>query len=115
MIGGAFCFYKNPSTASKYFLTMRKIEEMTMNESGMSGMGSASLSTVIGAAIGIAVFILATLLIPKLVERFSTHIDEQKEIARGNQAVAEYYGRIVSACILGVSIIIAAAVYAGLQ
>jgi hypothetical protein len=41
-------------------------------------------------------------------------IDEDKEIARGNQAVAEYFGRVVAASILGMSIIVAAAVLGGL-
>ena len=86
-----------------------------MNESNFNGIGADALYTLIAAGIGLAFFILATVLIPKLVERFSPHIDEQKEIARGNQAVAEYFGRIVSACILGVSIIIAAALFVGHQ
>jgi hypothetical protein len=42
------------------------------------------------------------------------NIDEEKEIARGNTAVAEYYGRVVGACILGLSIVIGAAVLGGL-
>ena len=40
--------------------------------------------------------------------------DKEKEIIRGNSAVAEYFGRIVSAGIVGISIIIAAAVLGGL-
>ncbi len=41
-------------------------------------------------------------------------MDEGKEILRGNRAAAEYFGRIVSAAIIGVSVIIAAAVLGGL-
>ena len=49
----------------------------------------------------------------RLIDRFTPNIDEQKEIVRGNSAVAEYYGRLVSAAILGVSIVMAAAVLGG--
>jgi hypothetical protein len=46
--------------------------------------------------------------------RLTPNIDEEKEIARGNRAVAEYYSRIVAACILGVSMVVAAAVLGGI-
>jgi hypothetical protein len=52
-------------------------------------------------------------IVPRLIDRFTPNIDEQKEIIRGNSAVAEYYGRLVSAAILGVSIVVAAAVLGG--
>jgi hypothetical protein len=42
------------------------------------------------------------------------NIDEDKEIARGNVAVAQYFGRVVAASIIGVSIVIAAAVGCGI-
>ena len=51
---------------------------------------------------------------PKMMNRLTPNIDEEKEIARGNVAVAEYYGRVVGACIIGVSVVIAAAVLGGL-
>jgi uncharacterized membrane protein YjfL (UPF0719 family) len=57
---------------------------------------------------------MASLILPKLIERFTPNIDEEKEIARGNTAVAEYFGRISSACIIGVSIVVAAAVMGGI-
>ena len=50
---------------------------------------------------------------PKLIERLTPDLDEAKEIARGNQAVADYYGRVVGAAILGVSLVVAAAVLGG--
>jgi hypothetical protein len=46
--------------------------------------------------------------------RLTPNIDEEKEIVRGNGAVAEYYGRVVGACIVGISIVIAAAVLGGI-
>ena len=57
---------------------------------------------------------MASTLVPKLMNRLTPNIDEEKEIARGNTAVAEYYGRVVGACILGLSIVIGAAVLGGL-
>jgi uncharacterized protein (DUF697 family) len=57
--------------------------------------------------------LLASVIVPRLIDRFTPNIDEQKEIVRGNSAVAEYYGRLVSAAILGVSIVVAAAVLGG--
>ncbi len=41
--------------------------------------------------------------------------DREKEIVRGNVAVAEYFGRVVAAAIIGASIIIAAAVLGALE
>ena len=52
--------------------------------------------------------------IPAVFDRITPDMDEGKEIIRGNRAVADYFGRIVSAAILGVSLIIAAAVLGGL-
>ena len=52
--------------------------------------------------------------LPAVFDKFTPELDEGKEIVRGNRAVADYFGRIVSAAILGVSIIIAAAVLGGL-
>ncbi|MDA8245017.1 MAG: DUF350 domain-containing protein [Elusimicrobia bacterium] len=52
--------------------------------------------------------------LPAVFDKFTPELDEGREIVRGNRAVADYFGRIVSAAILGVSIIIAAAVLGGL-
>jgi uncharacterized membrane protein YjfL (UPF0719 family) len=54
-------------------------------------------------------------LVPKIVNRLTPNIEEEKEIVRGNQAVARYFGGIVQAVIIGMSIIIAAAVFVGLH
>jgi hypothetical protein len=40
-------------------------------------------------------------------------VDEEREIAQGNVALAQYFGRVVSSVIIGMSIIIAAAILAG--
>ena len=80
-----------------------------------SAFGTGLLYSILSTLFGLSVFGIATICLPRLVERFSPHIDEQKEIASGNQAVADYYGRIVSAAILGVSIIIATGIFVGLH
>ncbi len=69
--------------------------------------------SLVGGIAGILLVLASTAFIPRLVDKLTPNIDEQKEIARGNQAVAEYYGRVVAAVILGVSVVIAAAVLGG--
>ena len=58
--------------------------------------------------------LLASMFLPHLIQRVTPNIDEEKEIARGNVAVAEYFGRVVAAGIIGISIVVAAAVLAGI-
>jgi hypothetical protein len=77
-------------------------------------LGWAMLFAVVGGVVGIALILLASLVLPRLIERFTPNIDEEREIARGNTAVAEYFGRISAACIIGVSIVVAAAVIGGI-
>ena len=75
----------------------------------------AVIFTVVGGFIGICLVLLSTVVIPKILARLTPSMNEDQEIARGNQAVAEYFGRIVAATIIGVSIVIAAAIYAGVM
>ncbi|HVP66043.1 MAG TPA: DUF350 domain-containing protein [Anaeromyxobacteraceae bacterium] len=70
--------------------------------------------SVLGGLVGIALIVAASVLLPRLIERLTPDIEEEKEIARGNVAVAEYFGRVVGASILGVSIVVAAAVLGGI-
>jgi hypothetical protein len=79
------------------------------------GVVWATLFTVLGAAIGIATLLASAAVIPHIVNKFTPEIDEEHEIARGNQAVGAYFGRVVGATIIGVSIIIAAAILAGVH
>ena len=79
-----------------------------------ANIGYAVLFAVVGAVVGISLVLLAASFLPRLIDRLTPNLDEEKEIARGNTAVAEYFGRVVSAAILGVSIVVAAAVVAGL-
>ena len=75
----------------------------------------ATIFTILGAGLGILTLFISVYFVPRMVDRFTQHIDEEAEIVRGNQAVAAYFGRVVSATILGVSIIIAAAIIAGIH
>jgi len=70
--------------------------------------------SLLGGLVGIALIIAASIMLPRLIERLTPNIDEDKEIARGNVAVAEYFGRVVGASIIGVSIVVAAAVLGGI-
>jgi uncharacterized membrane protein YjfL (UPF0719 family) len=76
-------------------------------------IGWAIVFSVVGGLVGMMLVLLASVIVPRLIDRFTPNMDEQKEIIRGNSAVAEYYGKLVSAAILGVSIVVAAAVLGG--
>lgn len=74
----------------------------------------ALMFSVAGGLVGVALLIALSAKLPKVFNTLTPHIDEEKEIAGGNRAVAEYFGRVVSASIIGVSMIIAAAVLGGI-
>ena len=76
-------------------------------------IGWAMVFSIVGGLIGMALVIASSLILPGLIDRMTPNIDEQKEIARGNTAVGESFGRVVAAAILGVSIVAAAAVLGG--
>jgi len=77
-------------------------------------LGWAALFIVVAAGVGVALILVSTWIVPKLIDRFTPSIDEDKEIALGNRAVAEYFGRIVSATIIGISLVIAASIVGGI-
>jgi hypothetical protein len=93
---------------------MRHIEENGMFNGVAVDVGWAVAFVVVGAVIGILLVMASTVVLPKLLNRLTPNVDEEKEIVRGNQAVAEYFGRVVAACILGISLVVAAAVLGGL-
>ena len=68
----------------------------------------------VGGAVGVTLVLAGSAFLPRLIDRLTPTIDEEKEIARGNRAVAEYFGRVVAAAILGMSIVVAAAVLGGI-
>jgi len=76
-------------------------------------IGWAIIFSAVGGIVGIILVLIASMVLPKLIERITPTVDEEKELARGNTAVAEYFGRIVAAAILGISIVVAAAVLGG--
>ena len=78
-------------------------------------IGWSIVFSFIGGLVGMALVLVSSLIVPKLIDRLTPNIDEQKEIVRGNSAVAEYFGRVVGATILGISLVIAAAVLAGVM
>jgi hypothetical protein len=78
------------------------------------GIGWAVLYAAVGGIVGIALVLGASFFLPHLINRLTPDIDEEKEIARGNLAVAQYLGRVVSASILGISIVVAAAILGGI-
>lgn len=80
----------------------------------LENLGFAVLFIVVGGIVGFGLVLLASMLLPKIVERHTPDLDEEKGIARGNIAVAQYFGRVVSAGIIGMSIIVAAAILGGL-
>jgi hypothetical protein len=84
-----------------------------LHEAAMN-VGWTVVYSVVGAILGVAMVLAASMFLPRLLDRMTPNIDEEKEIARGNTAVAEYFGRISAACIIGVSIVVAAAVIGGI-
>jgi len=71
--------------------------------------------TVFGGFIGVLLLGIATHIIPKMVDKVTPDIDDEKELARGNTAMGVYMGLITGSIIIGVSIIVAAAIIAGLM
>jgi small-conductance mechanosensitive channel len=84
-----------------------------MNEVAYN-MAWAVVFSALGGLIGIALILAASVFLPRFIERLTPNIDEDKEIARGNVAVANYFGRVVGASIIGISIVVAAAVLGGI-
>ena len=78
-------------------------------------IGWSIVFSVVGGLLGMILVIVASFIVPRVIDRLTPNIDEHKEIVRGNSAVAEYFGRLVSAAILGVSIVVAAAVLGGIM
>ena len=85
-----------------------------MEMEGLVNLGFAILFATIGALVGTALVLAVSGLLPGLINRLTPNIDEEKEILRGNTAVASYFGRVVAASILGISLVVAAAVLGGL-
>jgi len=76
-------------------------------------IGWSVVFSFIGGLVGMALVLISSLIVPRLIDRLTPNVDEQKEIVRGNSAVAEYFGRVAGATIIGTSLVIAAAVLGG--
>ena len=76
-------------------------------------IGWSFVFSFVSGLVGMVLVLFSSLFVPRMIDRLTPNIDEQKEIVRGNSAVAEYFGRVVSATIIGVSLVIAAAVLGG--
>lgn len=79
----------------------------------VQNIGWAVVFSIVGGVVGVGLVLVASLILPRLIERVTPNIDEEKEMVRGNTAVAQYFGRVVAASIIGVSIVIGAAVLGG--
>jgi hypothetical protein len=87
-------------------------------------MADASFATNLGLGVGYSILCgilgicmmgLAAFIIPKIVDKVTPDIDDEKELLRGNVAMGVYTGIITAAVILGISIIVAASIIAGLM
>ena len=68
--------------------------------------------TAVGLIVGIISATIGAFLVPKIIDKLTPDIDEEKEIKKGNLAVAQYFGLITAAVIIGMMIVIAAAILA---
>jgi hypothetical protein len=69
---------------------------------------------MVGGIMGILLILAATMFIPRILNKMTPNLNEDKEIARGNRAVAEYFGRVVGSTIIAIGIVIAAAILGGI-
>jgi hypothetical protein len=91
-----------------------QVTELPAWQLTLQNIGWAVIFAIVGGIVGIALILAGAMFLPRLIERMTPSLDEEKEIARGNVAVAEYFGRVVAASILGMSLVVAAAVVAGI-
>jgi hypothetical protein len=68
-----------------------------------------------GGVLGTVLLSLAAHIVPKIVDKVTPDIDDEKELLRGNVAVGVYTGMVTGAIIVGISMIVAASIIAGLM
>jgi hypothetical protein len=102
--------------SSGYFVSIsaRAHNVAPMNFETLGYIGWAVVFVFVGAIVGTALVLVAAAFVPRLIDRLTPNIDEGREIARGNTAVAQYFGLICGASIIGLSLVIAAAVLGGI-
>ena len=77
-------------------------------------VGWAMIFAMLGALVGVLLVFACSFVVPRMVDRITPNVDEVREMARGNVAVAQYFGRVVGATIVGMSTVVAAAVLGGI-
>ena len=77
-------------------------------------IGWSVVFSFVGGIVGVALVLASSLVLPRLIERLTPNLDEEKEIVRGNVAVAQYFGRVVAGSIVGISMVVGAAVLGGI-
>jgi hypothetical protein len=77
-------------------------------------IGWSVVFSMVGGIVGVFLVLASSMVLPRLIDRMSPNLDEEKEIARGNVAVAKYFGMVVAASILGISLVVAAAILGGI-
>jgi hypothetical protein len=87
----------------------------TVSETMNSDILHIAVYVITGGILGTIIILAATKFVPGIVDKLTPNIDEQKEIVRGNQAIAQFYGMVCGAVIIGISIVVAAAVLGGIQ
>jgi len=75
-------------------------------------LGWVMLFALIAGVLGSVIVLILGTILPKFLNRMTPHIDEEKEIAAGNVAVGSFFGKVVSAAIIGVSIVVASTIVA---
>ena len=108
---------KNPRRSTGIFIFIRPPHAQTrkpMNPETLINIGWAVVFCLLGAVLGIALVMVAAAYVPRVLDKFTPNLDEGREIVRGNRAVAHYFGLVCGACILGLSIVVAAAVLGGI-
>ncbi len=80
----------------------------------IQNLGWAVVFALVGGTVGIVLILVSAVFLPRFIDKMTPNLDEEKELIRGNRAVADYFGRVVAAAILGISLIVAAAILGGL-
>lgn len=79
----------------------------------IEGVPATLTYTLVSGIAGLFLMFVSTYFVPRIVDRLTPAIDDQNEMLRGNLAVASFTGQVNQAVIIGVSIVIAAAIIAG--
>jgi hypothetical protein len=80
----------------------------------MQDIGWAVIFSMVGGLVGLTLVLLSAWVLPRFIGRLTPNLDEEKEMARGNLAVATFFGKVVAASVIGVSLVAAAAVLGGI-